>query len=148
MKKIEKIIIQHMPDNDADLSHLGEFSDEAKAGAIDHHERDGITRNMLKYFNPQDPEHAEADYIRMIEYDRGNWYMLGIKAVAEIRTSDDGKTWSINRISSGGLWGIESDGGPFNEIEAEQRDELEDILKNLGFTAKEIKEAPVYWEDK
>lgn len=153
MKKIEKITIKHIPDYDVDLSWLGTFSDTAGKFAIEHTQ--GNTRNSYKYFNADNVENmkqAQQNYNHIMKYDSGDLYAIGIKAEADIRTSDDGKNWLINHISSGGLWGIEmgypNDREDIKEIEQEQLADLKDVLLQLGFTEDEIKSAPIEIADR
>jgi len=155
VKKIFKVVIRHIPDEYPDLSHLGEYSSTPKAGAVDREERGDMTRrHEMRYFNPAnyDAKHPDAksstyalqDYKRAEAYNRGDWYMLGIRADAEVGVSfDGGKNWKIDELTSGGLWGIESDGGEqyFKEVEDEQLSELRDILKAYGFDGKQISAA-------
>ena len=142
-KKINKIIINYIPDNDADLDWLGKFSQEPGKFAVKH---DGGSRSY-PFFNAENVENmkqAKENYKRMMEFENGIVSMYGVKATAEIYTSNDGKAWLINKVSSGGLWGIESDNEEkyLKEIEVEQLDELKDVLLALGFTAKEFATAP------
>lgn len=146
-KKINKIIINYIPDYDADLDWLGKFASEPGKFAVKHN---GGSREH-PYFNAENVENmkeAKQNYKRIMEFENGHISMYGIKATAEIYTSNDGKTWLINKVSSGGLWGLESDNteGAFKEIEAEQLDELKDVLLALGFTAAEYTAAPLEWD--
>lgn len=156
MRKIEKIVVEKVTDNNADLDYLGTYSN-APCGefAIDRKERGDMQRHEFRYFNPQPgacetQEQADADYKRMEDYERGRWYCVGIIAKASISTSDDGAVWLHNTISSGGLWGIESDTDKshLDEIAAEQLEELRDVLSDLGFTAEEIAAARVEHSEK
>lgn len=83
------------------------------------------------------------DYKRMESYERQNWCMTGISVKAKIQTSQDGKDWLCNEITSGGLWGIESDCG--NEYKKEVADgqlaELRNTLKAFGFNNRQIDQA-------
>lgn len=155
IKKISKITVKHMTDENPMLDWLGTFDDEAKSElAINHRERSGLGNRTIEWFNPQpgaceNKEHAEQDYKRMMQFENGDVSSLGIKAVAEILTSNDnGKSWLRNEISSGGLWGIESDSGEnyFNEISCEQQRELLPLLVAFGFTVDEIEAAPLVEE--
>jgi len=88
--------------------------------------------------NDKDPEirkYAKQDKERLESLYAGNWYFIGIQAKAEIRINGIGQV-----ITSGGLWGIESDSGDdyFDEIYQEQKEELKNSLLELGFDAKEI----------
>jgi hypothetical protein len=153
-KKIEKIVIRHMYDETPDLDWLGTFNSEAKHPfAINHRERSG-DRNSYEFFNPQEgacetQEQAEADYKRMMEFERGNVYCLGIRAEAFIQTSGNGQIWLCNTVSSSGLWGIESDSEKsyFEEIANEEIAELKNLLIALGFSADEIKNTSITTEE-
>lgn len=74
-----------------------------------------------------------------------SWQMIGVFAEAEIQTSEDGSTWLINTIRSGGLWNTESDSDEqhFKEIEAEELENLKQVLLELGFSAEDIAAARV-----
>ena len=141
MKQRNKITIKRIPDYDADLSWIGTFDNEAKDEfAIKHDESNSRTYN---YFNPQkgavtSKKEAMEDYKRMMAYENGEWGMIGIKAFAEIATSQDGKIWQLNTISSGGLWGIEDDSDEkyLMEEENNQLTDLRDVLAELGFTGE------------
>lgn len=140
MKKINKIVIEAIPDYDTDLSYLGKFSDEAGEFAIEHNGE----RGSYAYFNADNVENmkqAKQNYERVMQYDSGELQDYGVKAYAEIHTSDDGNSWLINKISSGGLWGLSSDGSKADfEDEAEnQLSDLQDVLIQFGFSGKEIK---------
>ena len=78
---------------------------------------------------------------RLDAFKHGDFYFIGIKVCTEILTSvDNGKTWLINTLSSGGLWGIESDSGDkyFKEIAEEEKSQLNQILTSMGFKTDEI----------
>ena len=150
MKKIKKIIIKRIPDYDADLSWIGTFSNEPEEFAIEH---DG-GRNSFKYFNPQkgaceNKKQAKRDYERIMAYDRGDWGMIGIMAEAETAVSIGNNCWKLDKITSGGLWGIETDSDEtyLTDIENEQLTELKDYLKEYGFTNEDIEKAEVIRED-
>lgn len=149
MKKINRIIIKHLIDEEADLSHYGEFSDEKGEFAIKH---DTYNSNLaFNYFNANNVENmrqARQNYKRVIDYDKGYWSMIGIRAEAEILTGK--KEWQlINTITSGGLWRIENDGheSDYKEIEEEQLDELKDVLRKLGFSKLQIEKAKIEREE-
>jgi len=149
VKKIFKIVAKRMADEEPDLSHLGEYSNVPEAHAVDREERGDMGRNEYRYFNPAnfDPKHPEysiQDYERAEAFNKGNWYMLGIRADAEVGVSfDGGKSWKLDDLTSGGLWGIESDSDDayFKEVEGEQISELRDVLKAYGFDSKQISAA-------
>lgn len=55
-------------------------------------------------------KYREQDAARLKAYTRGEWYMLGIRAVATIWV-DRGNYKTNYTLESAGLWGIESDSG-------------------------------------
>lgn len=152
MKKISSISIIQDPDYDADMSDLGTFGPEPKDKfAVNHHKAQGFAnRNTFEWFNPQPgicetKKDALSIYERMMDYEKGNWYMLSISATAHIQTSQDGKTWKLDKITSGGLYGIESDADESDkkEIASDQLQELKTTLQEFGFTKEEIDAAPI-----
>ena len=82
----------------------------------------------ISYLQQYDKKRLEAYY-------NNEWHFVGIQAVAEIRI--DGLLQTIN---SGGLWGIESDSSDeyFDEVFEEEKEQLKDVLLQLGFTEKQI----------
>jgi|WetSurSiteA1Bulk_404760.scaffolds.fasta_scaffold50484_3 hypothetical protein len=72
---------------------------------------------------------------RLKEYQAGEFYYLGIQAKAEIIAGG-----VIQFITSGGLWGIESDSGDgyLKTVGAEQMEEIKAVLLELGFTPEQI----------
>ena len=108
-----------------------------------------VGRNEYRYFNPnwenykglEDSEirkYCQQDYKRMESLNRGNWCFIGVSADAEIVLGDTCQT-----ITSGGLWGIESDSGAdyFAEVEQEQLAELRGQLHVIGFSKRAIASA-------
>ena len=146
MKRISSITIERKPDYDADLSFLGTFDNEPKDKFAIEHEPNNP--RVFHWFNPQPgtvetKEQAQQVYERMMGYENGQWGMIGIRAKAEIQTSEGGNSWFCNDVESGGLWGIDDDSEEsyLKEIEREQLDELKDVLLELGFTKEEIDKA-------
>jgi hypothetical protein len=74
---------------------------------------------------------------RRQQYGNGDFGFIGILAEAEIVVSGVCQT-----ITSGGLWGIESDSTPdyLSEIEQEEIEQLQEILQALGFSQEVISE--------
>lgn len=161
-KRIQSIKVQRVADSDPDTSYLGTFSNRAYTQfAIDHCERTGSNRTNGQWFNPGTVEdfkesaswipttvenkrqywhdamvkNAEADYARMIAFSDGQWEYIGIRATAEVVIAGTCQT-----VTSGGLWGIESDSDAayLQEIEAEQVSELRTILYGMGFSKRSI----------
>jgi hypothetical protein len=69
--------------------------------------------------------------------------MICVRVQAEINTSPNGTDWLINRVSSGGLWGIESDSDKsyLATVAKEELSELKSTLSELGFSETEIETA-------
>lgn len=84
-------------------------------------------------------QYTRQDYKRMESGQRGNWCMIGIRAEARVQLVST----LVQEITSGGLWGIESDSdrAHFEEVEAGQLAELRDELKALGFSQRAISQA-------
>lgn len=106
-------------------------------------------RNEYRYFNgyvekykgetPEDiRKYVRQDYDRMESLNKGDWCFLGVSAESEIILGDTCQT-----ITSGGLWGVESDSGSdhFAEIEQEQLAELREQLHAIGFSKRAISAA-------
>jgi hypothetical protein len=152
MKKIAKVTIKHLTDDNPDTSWMGEYSDTPKSEyAI---EREYAGYREYRYFNPpvenydgatkkEIKKYCQQDYERMEGLNNGNWQFIGIRADAEIHVQQFGNNWLIQHITSGGLWGIESDCGRDNieETEQEQLADLATTLKEFGFSDGEIAEA-------
>jgi len=99
-----------MDDMDPVLSHLDQFKDSK---------------------DPEEQKYYKENQKRLALFHEGYLTMIGIKAQAEIIVNG-----VIQRISSGGIWGIESDSGQsfFDEVYKEQLSTLRDILLELGVT--------------
>jgi hypothetical protein len=81
-------------------------------------------------------KYGMRDYERMEGLNNGNWYYIGIMAKAKIGISfDGGLTYKIDEITSGGLWGIESDSDKkyIKEVENEELQDLKRTLAAYGF---------------
>lgn len=143
--RILSVQIDRMIDDSPDLSYLGKYSNEPGPDdrTIDRQERGDMRRNEFRYFiaalsgdETGNPESVLQDYNRMESYNRGEWSCYGIAAVARVQLSSD----TVQRITSGGLWGIESDSDDsyFAGVNEEQLAELRTELLALGFTEGEV----------
>lgn len=114
-KEIESILCQQIFDDDGDISYLQQYDINSK--------------------NPDERQNAKQDKKRLEAYYNNEWHFVGVQAVAEIRI--DGL---LQIISSAGLWGIESDSSDeyFDEVFEEEKEQLKDVLLQLGFTEKQI----------
>jgi hypothetical protein len=119
-----------------------------------------MARNEYQFFNPSSnyvtkedkpadgltPEevckYTRQDYSRMESLNRGQWWYIGISAEAEVLTNA-GSMSTVQRITSGGLYGIESDSDrPYLEsVKHEELDSLKTELSAIGFSARAISKA-------
>jgi len=80
-------------------------------------------------------KYVAQDYARMEGLQRGNWVFIGIGAKAEVVIGG-----VCQKVTSGGLWGIESDSEEsyIREEERNQLSELRRILYEMGFNKRAI----------
>lgn len=116
MKEIKEIRREIVPDPEPELSWLDQKDSEMGDGFEKH----------------------AAD--RKAAYERDEWSMVGVRAVAEIVVNGTSET-----ITSAGLWNIEDDSGAdyITFTFADELTALCDMLKELGFSEREINEAIV-----
>jgi hypothetical protein len=147
MKYIKEIKVKREVDYNTDLRDLGEFSDTEGEYAIEHGLEDCQEYNYFNAENVSSMKEAKENYERIMKYERGELVDYGIIAEATIVTEENtSKGYGLtNTIHSGGLWGMSSDSDEsyLKEIENEQIEELKEILKEFGFTQKEIEKAKV-----
>jgi len=98
---------------------------------------DGLTPDEVR-------KYVRQDYERMERLNAGDWCYTGIRAEAEIQTGPFlGTIDTIQTITSGGLWGIESDSDR-SYLESVQQEELANLkseLLALGFSRRAISQA-------
>ena len=149
MRKIISIRLVSVVDTDPDFSWIGEYTSSPGPDdrTIDRQERGDCGRGEYRYFvaamsgkETGNPESVEQDYARMEDYNRQGWCFVGIQAIAEVQMTKNGP---IQKVRSGGLWGIESDSGDahFQEVGKDEMHDLTSELKAMGFTDKQIKAA-------
>jgi hypothetical protein len=109
-------------------------------------------RNEYRFFNanvenykgesPADiRKYVRQDYERMERLHRGDWGYISIRAEAEVCIpSGAGDAGIVQEITSGGLYGIESDSDKdyLASIEGEELGELRKQLYTLGFSKRAI----------
>lgn len=80
-------------------------------------------------------KYALQDFARMESMNGGDWCYLGIRAGAEIVVNGVSQ-----EITSGGLWGVESDSGDayLSEVGEEEAESLKSMLLDLGFSSDDI----------
>jgi hypothetical protein len=87
------------------------------------------------YFDSGDPEYKDQDEARRKEYENGDFSFVGVRAEAEVVVEN-----VIQTITSGGLWGIESDSGEgyIEDVALEEYDNLREILKAIGVSTSQV----------
>ena len=135
--KIESIKIKHIVEEQPDLSWLGTYSNTPTEHYIDRQERGDMGRNEFRYFNLGcgELEYLEKDYERAESYNNQQWCCIGIVAEATVSYHKGAGCSRLETLSSGGLWGVESDSGDYLDTIAD--DELEDLrdhLKEFGIS--------------
>ena len=157
LDRIQSAICDNLPD-DRELQPHGNYYLQEEIDAIDSlnecrasmecdcHGGD-MGRGEYRYFNGpvenykvESPEYirkyVRQDYDRMESLNRGDWCFIGIRVEAEVQTSSD----VVQRITSGGLWGIESNSGKdyLDSVAREELAQLKDELVGLGFSRRAI----------
>jgi hypothetical protein len=115
---------------------------------------DNWNRREYRYFNGNvenyEGESAEdirkyvrQDYARMEGLNNSQWGFIGIRADARVILNTAVDPTLTQDITSGGLWGIESDIGKgyLESVEQEQLAELRGQLSELGFSSRAISKA-------
>lgn len=118
-----------------------------------------VERNSCQYFNPCHENYKGCERAEIIKYclqdfaraesgNNGDWCMIGIRAECEYYASTpEGKGHvnfgPIQKLTSGGLWGVESDSGDdhLESIEQEELAELKHELLAIGFSKRAISTA-------
>jgi len=139
MKRIDSVKIVRREDENPDLSYL-ESSDVDDSGHV---------VDSCRYSDDDVKTHGHAavqgwidqDRARLADYGR-TWSCVGVRAEAQIATGGP-KYWTVQTVTSGGLWGIESDSDEsyFDEVGAEELAALRTILEDLGFASGQISAA-------
>lgn len=111
---------------------LGEYSNEPKDGAIDLWEKYGRGERRLHYFNPETPECGEQDLEEYEEFSRGEYCLMGVRAVAVL-----GLQWNKvlfkEEIQSGSIWGVVStDDASLRSYGEDELFELKKTVETLG----------------
>ena len=84
-------------------------------------------------------KYGMKDYERMEGLQRGDWYFIGVVAKATVSYPvGNNRDKRLEQLSSGGLWGVESDGGEYlDEVNKEQLEELREHLTQFGITVSD-----------
>lgn len=161
--RIDKIIIKHLIDENPEISWLGKFQDNLDPGVIVIRDND-FFENLEKdenyelpekgrdyrFFNPcggdEKPgtpdyeKYGMQDYERIKQLERGDFCFIGIMAEAVVSYPIENNSRRIQKFTSGGLWGIETDAGDYiKEVEQEQLDDLIRHLKTFGIDTRGYK---------
>lgn len=87
------------------------------------------------YFDSGDPEYKDQDEDRKKQYERGDFSFVGVRAEADVVIEGVSQ-----KLTSGGLWGIESDSGDeyIENVALEEYDALRNILKAVGVSTSDV----------
>ncbi len=87
------------------------------------------------HFDSGDPEYRDQDTERRAQYERGELTLVGVVAEADVVVEGVGQ-----RLTSGGLWGVESDSGAeyVEEVALQEYDKLREILKAVGVPTSQV----------
>ena len=153
--KIKSIVIEHKLYDNPDTFFIGEYTSDLDYGVIviqydkfyedlTEEEKDQINVRNREHtgFKPcaggekvgtkEYKEYGLQDYKRMGQLNRGDFYFMGIIAHADIFLEENGHS-VYQKITSGGVWGIESDDkSGTEEIEKEQIEDLKHQLEHLN----------------
>lgn len=147
-KRILSIRVKSDVDYSPDLSFLGEYKDHGDGNnVIDRKDRGDWERGQCRFCHitlsaeeTGNPNSVYEDYARLEAYNRGDWCMVGVWAEAEVVLTGN----CVQKIRSGGLWGIESDSGEYlTEVAKEEVEQLKDELIALGFRRSTIDKVEV-----
>jgi hypothetical protein len=161
---INSVTIERAIDYSPDTSFLGDYTARANDGSIDRRNemyvgdisraesliepKHALGRSEYAYFTPYaggekypSKDYKKSgiqDYNRMESLNAGAWCFVGIIAKAEIVVNGISQT-----ITSGGIWGIESDSDKekIQSIAKDELDNLRDTLLALGFGKRAIEYA-------
>jgi hypothetical protein len=124
-------------------------------------ERGDMARHEYRYFNPSVnyvdkhgkllPDHTpkevrayvRQDYNRMESLNNRNWCCIGIITEAEYVLLSNRGSSLVQRLTSGGLWGIESDSerAYIESVEKEELANLKEQLLAIGFSKRAVSAA-------
>lgn len=147
-KRIISVTITRMMDESQEAPHLGVYSlhPGEPCKTIDRKAIGDWKPGEYPYFiaahSPEDtgnPQSVEQDYKRMEALSNGAYHLVGIQAEAEITLTGS----TAQRLTSGGLWGVESDAGEpcMQTFEKEELDNLKEELLAVGFSEENIADA-------
>lgn len=119
--KLDNLILHECPHSSREYNYFKPYAGGELEGSD----------NYIKY--------GKQDFERMEGLNNSNWCFIGIIAKTEIRA----KSGTLQTITSGGLWGIESDSGKdyLDQVGKEQLEGLRKELESLGFKENEIDKA-------
>lgn len=111
-------------------SHIEPFKSDASWIPADVEDKESYWREVMC-------KGALSNYARMEGLGNSDWGYIGISATAEYQLTSSGP---VQRLHSGGIWGIESDSDDsyLSEVETEELGTLKDELEALGFSKRAI----------
>jgi len=86
------------------------------------------------FFDSGDPEYKDQDEDRRKQYERGDFSFVGVRAETDVDIQG-----VLQTLTSGGLWGVESDGKVYiEEVAAEEYNDLRKILISIGVSTAQL----------
>ena len=86
------------------------------------------------FFDSGDPEYKDQDEDRREQYERGDFSFVGVRAETDVDIQG-----VLQTLTSGGLWGVESDGKVYiEEVAAEEYNDLRKILISIGVSTAQL----------
>jgi hypothetical protein len=157
MKKrieIQTLRVKHILDEDPDTSCIGAYTDDLKDGVIvrqfdefyeklTDEQKEEIAgraasremRGFVPYASGETPGTADyykygmRDYEEMESLNRGDWQYIGVRAEAEVKYRENKSSWRYETLTSGGIWGIESNSG--EHVKEQEQEQLADLKNHL-----------------
>ena len=145
-RELVSIVAEKVAYHDPDLSWIGKYSSkpDKRHNTVKRYPNGSRSKEReFQYFiscNATTQQEAHKDHRRMNDY--GNeWCMVGVRVVATFRTVRECGYSHEHRISSAGLWGIESDSNTsfFTQVANEEYSTLVSDLRAIGFSDAEIR---------
>ncbi|MFA5307423.1 MAG: hypothetical protein WC365_08300 [Candidatus Babeliales bacterium] len=142
-KKIFSVTIKHLNDESPDISYLETDSEINDDGTLNIISSMRYSSKDVELYGQQQVMQCIWQDLERLENYGNTWYMMGIKASCEIGLKQNKTSHLLQTLTSGGLWGIESDGDSdyFKETETDQLNELKSVLKTFSFSNKAINKA-------
>ena len=144
MFRLTKLTVKRIGDEMSDTDDLKTTWDGDKVSESAQYSNEDIATHGLEEVR----EWCRQDAERIKQFEAGELYFVGVVAEAELihsQVKDGGGT--IHRISTAGVWGVESDSDEdnFRELGEEELEALKIILADMGIDEEEFGCHSVQW---